>query len=416
MPVGSVATSAFGTNGMAWQALKPLEPDAILGLMAAFQADPDPNKVDLSVGVYRDAAGQTPILGAVAEAEAALVREQDSKSYLPPLGVPGFRSRMLALVLGPLANSLGARTAVIQTPGGCGALRLAAELFGRARPEAPVCLSDPTWANHRALMAGAGLRIRRYPYYDPATHALRLGPMLEALRETSRQSLVLLQASCHNPTGADPDKAAWSAVLDMLAQRELLPLFDLAYQGLGDGLDEDAAAVRMAAEQLPELLVAVSASKNFGLYRERTGALLALGASPTVRATLESQLAHIARGAYAMPPAQGALIVERILAAPELSRAWRGELEAMRRRLNGLRRALADALADLRPDLDLSWLAERRGLFSLLGIDAKALDRLREDRHIYIVRDGRINIAGLRNANLAPVAEALAPLLGQRSA
>ena len=416
MPVGSVAASAFGTNWMAWEALKPLQPDEILGLMTAFQADPAPDKADLSVGVYRDAAGQTPIFGAVAEAEAALVREQGSKSYLPPLGVPGLRSRLLTLALGPLAASLGERTAVIQAPGGCGALRLAAELFGRARPEAPVCLSNPSWANHHALMAGAGLRIRSYPYYDLATHALRLGPMLEALRATSRGSMVLLQASCHNPTGADLDKAAWNAVLDILAQRELLPLFDLAYQGLGNGLDEDAAAVRMAAEQLPELLVAVSASKNFGLYRERTGALLALGASPTARATLESQLAHIARSVYAMPPAHGSLIVERILADAELSRAWRRELEAMRQRLNGLRRALANALADLRPDLDLGWLADGRGLFALLGIDAKALDQLREDRHIYIVRDSRINIAGLRKASLGPVAEALAPLLGQRSA
>ena len=396
---------------MAFEHLKPLEADAILGLMAAFQADRAPGKVDLSVGIYRDEAGQTPVLGAVAKAEAALVREQGSKSYLPPLGVPGLRARLAALVLGPLADALGERTAVIQTPGGCGALRLAAELYGRAQPGGAVLLSMPSWANHQALMAGAGLPVRRYPYYDPASHVLQIGPMLEALRAAPRQSLVLLQASCHNPTGADPDEADWEAVLDMVAEREHIPLFDLAYQGLGDGLEQDAASIRKAAQRLPELLVAVSASKNFGLYRERAGALLALGDSPAARAILESQLAQIARGIYAMPPAHGALLVERILADPELSRAWRTELEAMRQRLNGLRRTLAGALADLRPDLDLGWLAGQRGLFSLLGIAAEDLDRLREERHIYMVRDSRINIAGLRKANLAAVAEALAPLL-----
>lgn len=396
---------------MTFASLNPVPPDPILGLMEAFAGDPAAGKIDLTVGVYRDDEGSTPVMQAVAAAERELFSAQATKAYLPPVGVAGFLDGLRRLVLGPSAEGLESRTAAIQTPGGCGALRLGAELFGRAEPGRKVYLAEPTWGNHGALMTGAGLLIEGYPYYDAARHELRLDSMLECLRHAPAQSLVVLQASCHNPSGADPSPAEWTAILDVIEERALVPLFDLAYLGLGAGLDDDAYAVRSATERLPELLVAVSCSKNFGLYRERTGALLAVGAEPGHRAGLESHLEQIARAVYSMAPAHGALIVERVLGSPALRRQWSEELAGMAARLSGLRREFSGALAALRPDLDTSWLPAQRGMFSLLGLDAATVRALREERHIYMVEDSRINVAGLSPSNIPPLAEALAPLL-----
>jgi aspartate/tyrosine/aromatic aminotransferase len=380
----------FEESVMAFEILEPVPADAILGLMTAFQADPAPDKVDLTVGVYRNAEGLTPVIGAVAAAEQRLTAQQKTKAYLPPIGDAGFCRGMRRLVLGNQAESLEARTAVIQAPGGCGALRLGAELFTRAQPGQAVYLSVPTWGNHHGLMSGAGLPIKTYPYYDPVRHSFELDRMLEALSQIPARSLVMLQASCHNPTGADPDMAAWSQILDVVEQRELVPFFDLAYLGLGDGFQADAAPIQAATSRLPEVLVALSCSKNFGLYRERTGALLVLGSEA---------------------PAHGALIVDRILADPVLTEQWRDEVAEMSQRLVQLRQEFADALAALRPDLDMSWLAQQRGMFSLLGIDADKVRALREEQHIYMVGDSRVNIAGLNDRNIPVVAEAVAPLL-----
>ena len=391
--------------------LQVVPPDPILGLMEAFAADPAREKTDLTVGVYRDDEGSTPVMRAVVEAERTLVARQATKAYLPPAGVAGFLRGLRGLVFGPLAESLKPRIAAIQTPGGCGALRLAAELFARAEPAPRVYLGEPTWGNHAALMAGARLVIATYPYYDPIRHELRIDGMLECLRRAPARSLVVLQASCHNPSGADPDLAAWTDVLDVVEERALLPLFDLAYLGLGAGIEADSQAVRHAAERLPEMLVAVSCSKNFGLYRERTGALLALAAEPAHRPGLDSNLEQIARSVYSMAPAHGALIVERVLGDAALRRNWREELEAMAARLAHLRSEFANALTALRPELDTSWLARQRGMFSLLGLDAARVRALREERHIYMVDDSRINVAGLRPSNIPPLAEAIAPLL-----
>ena len=398
---------------MTFASLVPVPPDPILGLMEAFTGDPAEGKIDLTVGVYRDDEGSTPVMRAVANAERGLLAAQATKAYLPPAGVAGFLRGLRHLVLGaPLAERLEARSAAIQTPGGCGALRLGAELFARAEPGRKVYLGKPTWGNHGALMTGAGLSIEEYPYYDPKAHGLLLDGMLERLRRASARSLVVLQASCHNPSGADPGSAGWTAILDVIEERALVPLFDLAYLGLGAGLEEDAAAVRSAAERLPEVLVAVSCSKNFGLYRERTGAILAIGAEPSHRAGLESHLEQIARTVYSMAPAHGALIVERVLGSPELRRQWGEELAEMATRLSGLRREFAEALSAHRPELDTSWLQAQRGMFSLLGLDLAAVRALREERHIYMVDDSRINVAGLSPSNIPPLAEALAPLLG----
>ncbi len=396
---------------MTFAALDPVPPDPILGLMEAFAADSAAEKIDLTVGIYRDDAGRTPVMRAVASAERDLFTAQATKAYLPPAGVAGFLDGMRHLVLGAVTERVESRIAAIQTPGGCGALRLGAELFARAEPGRRVYLAEPTWGNHGPLMTGAGLSPEAYPYYDMARHALRLDAMLECLRRAPAHSLIVLQASCHNPSGADPNPSEWDDILDVVEERALVPLFDLAYLGLGAGLDDDALPVRRAVERLPELLVAVSCSKNFGLYRERTGALLALGAKPRQRAALESNLEQIARSVYSMAPAHGALIVERVLASPVLRRQWSEELANMAARLCGLRGEFTDALAALRPDLDTSWLRAQRGMFSLLGLDAATVRALREERHIYMVEDSRINVAGLHPNNIAPLAEAIAPLL-----
>ena len=396
---------------MTLEKLKEIPADAILGLMTAFQADPSSQKIDLTVGVYRDDQGKTPVMRAVAAAEARLLEHQTSKAYLPPLGVAGFRGGIRKMVLGPLDDTLAPRTAVIQTPGGCGALRLAAEIYLRTRTGETVYLSDPTWGNHRGLLSAAGLALETYPYYDAVSHSLQADSMLDCLSSMPPQSLIVLQASSHNPTGADPDVECWEAVVDILEERSLLPLFDLAYQGLGDGLEEDVAAIRMAAERLPEFFVAVSCSKNFGLYRERTGALLALGRDSSQRSVLESQAANVARGIYSMSPAHGPLIVELIFNDAELRALWMAELVEMRARIGRLRQHLAEAVKAQRAELDTSWIARQRGMFSLLGLSQEQVDTLREEQHLYMVRDSRINIAGLHDENISLVAEAVAPLM-----
>jgi aspartate aminotransferase len=394
-----------------FEKLETLPPDPILGLSVAYREDPSPDKVDLSVGVYKDRGGITPVMAAVQEAESALIAAQSTKVYLPPAGVPGFREAIFSLVLGEDASRLRSRAGIIQAPGGCGALRLGAELVHRAVPAANVCLSDPTWPNHAPLLTGGGLRIERHAYYDAAGHGMTLQPMLDALAAATPGSLVLLQASCHNPTGVDPQPEQWRAILDVVAKRRLVPFFDLAYQGLGEDLDADVWSIREAARRLPEMLIAVSCSKNFGLYRERTGALIFIGADPAHARAVESQANKAARSMYSMPPGHGALIVERVLCDPALRAPWQAELAAMAARLRRLRAALAEGIAAARPGLDASWLTRQRGMFSLLGVPPAAVRSLREEHHIYMGLDSRVNIAGLSEDNVARVAALVAPHL-----
>lgn len=391
--------------------LETLPPDPILGLATDFREDPSPDKVDLSVGVYRNRAGQTPVMEAVLAAERSLIAEQSTKAYLPPAGAPAFREEIFRLVLGEAAAGLRSRAAVIQAPGGCGALRLGAELVHRASPGATVLLGDPTWPNHGPLLTGGGLVLARHPYYDTARHAVDLQPMLDALAQAKEGSLVLLQASCHNPTGADPDRAQWQEILDVVARRRLVPFFDIAYQGLGDDLDADAWAIREAVRRLPETVVAVSCSKSFGLYRERTGALIVVGDDAAHARAIESQANKAARAMYSMPPGHGALIAERILGDATLAAMWRKELAGMAARLRSLREAFVAAVHAVRPDVDLSWLARQRGMFSLLGLSPEAVRELRERRHVYMGLDSRVNVAGLSEDNVGRVAELVAPHL-----
>jgi len=391
--------------------LETLPPDPILGLSVAFREDTSPGKVDLSVGVYKDRSGVTPVMAAVQVAERALIEAQLTKVYLPPAGAPGFREGIFSLVMGSTGADHRARTAVLQAPGGCGALRLGAELIHRAVPGATVLLSDPTWPNHGPLLSGGGLRLARHAYFDAASRQLTLQPMLDALEAAAPGTVVLLQASCHNPTGLDPDRDQWRAILDVVAARRLVPFFDIAYQGLGDDLDADAWAIREAAGRLPEMLVAVSCSKSFGLYRERTGALLVLGEDAGRARAVESQANKAARSMYSMPPGHGGLIVERILNDATLQAAWREELGEMAGRLKGLRRAFAAAVEAARPGFDAGWITRQRGMFSLLGVPPEAVRKLREEEHLYMGLDSRINVAGLSEDNVERVATLVAPHL-----
>ena len=388
-------------------------PDPILGLMAAFRADPDPHKVDLGVGVYRDAHGNTPVPDAVRRAEAAMLARQTTKTYVGPAGNAGFNQAMEQLVLGPAHPALAAgRVRSVQTPGGCGALRLGAELIRAAAPDAVVHVSTPTWANHVPLLSGSGLKLEHYPYYDPATGGVQFDAMTAALEQVPPRAIVLLHASCHNPTGADLAPAQWRELLTLVKRRQLLPFIDMAYQGLGEGTDADAFGLRLFCAELPEVLFAVSCSKNFGLYCERTGALNLIGASPAAADAALSQLVRIARGIWSMPPHHGAAIVQAILADDALRRQWAEELDGMRRRILELRLAVVEQLRRHCPQRDFGFIARQRGMFSFLGIDTAQVRALRERHHVYMTDDSRMNIAGLRRENLEYFARAVAEVLG----
>ena len=388
--------------------LARLPPDPILGVMAAFRADSDPRKVDLGVGVYRDDAGETPVMRAVREAEREVLALQTTKTYVAAVGNAGFNEAMERLVLGEGHSALtSGRLRPIQGTGGCGALRLGAELIRGADPDAVVHVSTPTWANHVPLLSNCGLKLEPYPYFDPATGGVAFDAMLGVLDRLPARSVVLLHASCHNPTGADLEEGQWRDLLGVVRRRSLLPFIDIAYQGLGRGVAEDAYGARLFCAELPEVLIAVSCSKNFGLYRERTGALQVLSASPAAADAAISQLMRIARGLYSMPPDHGAAIVHAILTGAGLRATWAGELEAMRLRIQRLRGAALQRLAVTCPQRDFGFLARQRGMFSYLGVDLQAVRELRERHHVYMMDDSRINVAGLRMENIEYFAEAV---------
>ena len=383
-----------------FETLQALSPDAILGLMAMFRDDPRAQKIDLGVGVYRDEQGNTPILKTVTEAERRRFATETTKTYIGPPGTPGFNDLVRKLMFG--GNHVvvkDQRVAGVQTPGGCGALRVGAELIKRARPDATIWVSDPTWANHVPLLGSAGIKIETYPYYNKDTHALNADAMLSALAKIPSSDLVLLHGCCHNPSGVDLKPVEWQAVARICNERGLLPFIDLAYQGLGDGLDDDAAGLRIMAEACPELIVASSYSKNFGLYRERVGALQIVTSSSAAVSVVQSQLDSVVRTSYSMPPAHGAAIVEIILGDEALNLAWVQELDEMRDRINGLRKALAERLGSATGQ-DFSFIRKQRGMFSFLGISPEQVSRLQKECGIYVVGSSRINVAGINNANV----------------
>jgi aspartate aminotransferase len=395
-----------------FESLDRLPPDPILGTMAAYRADADPAKVDLGVGVYRDERGETPVLAAVKRAEAAVLARQTTKSYVTAIGNAQFNCALEELTLGATHPALaGGRVRTIQAPGGCGALRLGAELIKASAARSVVHVSIPTWANHTPLIGGSGLKLANYTYYDAASGGLDFAGMMQALGKLPAASVVLLQASCHNPTGVDLTDAQWRELLSVFKRGALLPFIDMAYQGLGRGITEDTFGIRLFAAELPEVLVAVSCSKNFGLYRERTGALHVVAASAAAADTALSQLARIARTIYSMPPDHGAAIVQEIMGNDALRTAWLDEVGAMRARMAGLRDEFVKYLSTACPQRDFSCIARQHGMFSLLGIDPAQVQAMHVAHHVYMMDDSRINIAGLRAGNLAYVARAVAQVL-----
>ena len=382
--------------------------DPILGLMDLYRADPNPAKLDLGVGVYKDAQGLTPVPRAVKLAEQRLVDSEQTKSYIGGHGDAQFGALLLRQVLGNRAIALGEqRAGCTQAPGGTGALRLAGEFIAKCLPGRSIWLSDPTWPIHETLFAAAGLRVQHYPYVG-ADNRLDVDGMLATLQQVPPGDVVLLHACCHNPTGFDLNHADWLRVLEVVRARELLPLFDFAYQGFGDGLEEDAWAVRLFAETLPEMLITSSCSKNFGLYRERTGALIAITRDAERLLDVRSQLASLARNLWSTPPAHGAAVVATILADEPLRQVWQDEVERMRQRIAGLRHGLVEALTPYGLAERFSHIAQQRGMFSYTGLTAEQVRRLRAEDSVYLLESGRANVAGLDAERLDDLAKAIA--------
>ncbi len=380
--------------------LKPQPADKILALMQAFRDDPREGKIDLGVGVYRNAEGVTPIMGAVKAAEKRLWEEETTKTYTGLAGDPAFGEALAALILGPAAPS--GRIAFAAQPGGTGAVRQALELVKLAAPSATVWLSDPTWPNHNAIVGHVGLATRDYRYFDAATRGVDFGAMLADLDRAQPGDVVVLHGCCHNPTGANLNLTQWGEVADLLLRRGAGALVDLAYQGFGDGLEADAAPTRLLAERLPELLIAASCSKNFGIYRERTGLLLAVASDAASQKLAQANLATLNRLNFSFPPDHGARLVTMILTDPALRAGWERELEATRLSMLDLRRQLAEELRRATGSDRFGFVAAHRGMFSRIGANPDQVERLRAEHGIYMVGDSRMNIAGL-NARTVPL-------------
>jgi len=395
-----------------FETLKPLPPDAILGIMTLFRADPHPGKIDLSVGVYQDEQGRTPVLASVKRAEKAILEKQDSKTYVAIAGNAVFNRGVEELLYGMDHPALKAgRVTTVQTPGGSGGLSIAGHLVARAKPNAKIYISDPTWPNHQPLLKVAGMQLDTYPYYDYAKHRVDFEPMLARLTKASAGELVLIHGCCHNPCGADLSREQWQALTQLCERRGLVPYIDIAYQGLAEGLDEDAYGVRLMAERLPEVVVVTSCSKNLGLYRERVGAASLVSANAEAAKLTAANAANVARGIYSMPPDHGAAIAGMVLSDAALRAQWIQELAEMRTRLNGLRKLLVEKLAARKTPMDFSFIAKERGMFSFLGITKEQVIRLREEFHVYMVESSRINVAGINHGNVDRVADSIAAVL-----
>ena len=392
-----------------FETLQAMPADAILGLIAEHRDDPRPNKIDLGVGVYRNAAGQTPVLDTVKKAEHRLVGTQTSKAYIGTAGDATFNNMMQALTFADAVPD--DRLVTIQTPGGSGSLRVAAGLLLRAREGATVWASEPTWANHVPLLGGAGLQLKSYPYYDTKNHVIHIDAMLEALRAAPRGDIVLLHACCHNPSGLDPSEDEWRAITEVVVERELLPFIDSAYQGFARSVEEDAFAVRHMATRVPEMIVATSCSKNFGLYRDRVGTMSFLSADAATTVVVSSQANNYVRTLYSVPPDHGAAVVSIILGDPDLRAEWLDEVNEMRDRLQGMRVLLNDALVEKTPDNDFSHLVRANGMFCFLGISAEQVAKLKQDFGIYMVDSSRINVAGITAENVGYLSDSIAAVV-----
>ncbi|KJZ22086.1 aromatic amino acid transaminase [Tritonibacter mobilis] len=380
--------------------LKPQPADKILALMQMYRDDPRDQKVDLGVGVYKNAEGVTPVMRAVKAAEQRIIDEQATKAYTGLAGDPAYADAMIGLILDTAVER--SKIAAVATPGGTGAVRQAFELIKMANPNARVFVSDPTWPNHVSILKYVGIETVTYRYFDAETRAVNFDGMIEDLKGAKEGDVVLLHGCCHNPTGANLNLTQWQAVVELLNARGLIPMIDIAYQGFGDGLEEDAAGVRLVASSVPECLIAASCSKNFGIYRERTGLLMAISQQGDAEGLNQKTLAYLNRQNYSFPPDHGARVVTTILNDPELRADWQKELEETRLGMLALRQQLADELQRLTGSDRFGFIAEHRGMFSLLGTTPELVEKMRVDAGIYMVGDSRLNIAGL-NAQTVPI-------------
>ncbi|MDP7639698.1 MAG: amino acid aminotransferase [Candidatus Hydrogenedentes bacterium] len=396
-----------------FDSLEMAPPDPILGLGEAFKMDTNPSKVNLTVGVYKDANGDTPILESVKKAEERLLSQESTKAYLDIEG----RAEQAAVVQELLFGSgheiiKSKRAATAHTPGGTGALRVAADFMKGVHPGSAVWVSEPTWPNHPAVFNAAGLNIKKYPYYDAEKRSLDFDAMCEALEQVPPGDIVLLHGCCHNPTGIDPTKEQWRALADLAGERHFLPLLDFAYQGFANGLDEDAAGVRMFCELDIDLVIASSYSKNFGLYNERVGALTVVTKSDETANAVIGHMKRTIRVNYSNPPAHGGLIVTAVLSDPALCKEWEGEVAQMRDRINDMRALFVDTLKKKGVKRDFSFLKDQRGMFSFSGLTKDQVEELREKHSVYIVGSGRINVAGMTTDNVDALCTAIAAVLG----
>ncbi|MBN1810666.1 MAG: aspartate/tyrosine/aromatic aminotransferase [Anaerolineae bacterium] len=395
-----------------FETLEKAPPDAIFGLKEAYKKDSNPNKVDLTIGVYQDDAGTTPIFRTVKLAEARLLEEETDKSYLSIDGSPEYAAAVQELVFGAGHEVIASkRAATAQTPGGTAALRVGAEFIKRIKPDARIWLSDPTWPNHPQIFGAAGLIIEQYPYFDSTANGLAFDEMLATLEQIPEGDVVLLHGCCHNPTGADPTPEQWAQIADVIEKRGLLPFVDFAYQGLGDGLREDATGILTLCRPGSEMLICNSFSKNFGLYSERAGALTVVAPSEAAAGAALSHVKKCIRANYSNPPSHGASIIITVVNDPQLRAQWEEEVRGMCGRINRTRRLFAKTLAAKGVARDFSFIEQQRGIFSYTGLTKEQAQTLREKHSVYILDSGRINVAGMNENNIDAVCQAIADVL-----
>ncbi|ELE7611678.1 aspartate/tyrosine/aromatic aminotransferase [Vibrio vulnificus] len=379
--------------------------DPILSLTVAFRNDPRDQKVDLGIGVYKNNKGETPIMRAVSQAQKIVADTQTTKSYVGLAGCEEFNQSMVNLLLA--GTSVLDRVSAIQTPGASGALRMLGDLMKVAQPDTTVWISNPSYVNHKPVMEAAGLKVRYYRYFSPETKQVNIGQMLDDLATAGPKDVVLLHGCCHNPTGADIDFAAWQAITDLAVKNGFTPFVDIAYQGFGDGLEEDAKGLQFMADRVEEMLITTSCSKNFGLYRERTGAAIVIGKNAKESSNAKGKLLTLARSTYTMPPDHGAALVKTILQNVELTTTWKQELCEMQQRLLNLRQTLCNELRNQHNTSQFDFIESHKGMFTVLGFTPEQMGTLRDEYGIYGVGDGRINIAGLTEAHIPYVADAI---------
>ncbi|MBN2069523.1 MAG: aspartate/tyrosine/aromatic aminotransferase [Opitutales bacterium] len=387
-------------------------PDPILGLTEAFKADPRPEKINLSVGIYKDATGATPVMRCVKKAEQKLLDKETTKNYLEIPGAAEFAEGMRRLNIGEASLAVTEkRVFSAHTPGGTGALRVAADFIKSQLDGKKVWLTSPTWPNHGQVFAAAGVETDSFPWFDAANNVFAEEKALDAINKIPEGDIVLLHGCCHNPCGADPTGEQWKKIAEVLSTRNLLPLVDFAYQGLGDGLDEDRRGVEALLETCPEMIICSSCSKNFGLYRERVGAIHLVCKTADQAKVAGSQLKRVIRSNYSNPPAHGELVVAEVLQSEELTKIWIDELDEMRARIQSMRTLFVKTLKEMGCSKDFSFLEDQRGMFSFSGLGPEQVDLLRDKHAIYIVRSGRINVAGMTESNMPKLCQAIMDVL-----